>query len=212
MQLSNPRSKLIVFVIVVFLQSLSASGQSKVAVTIEQVSGDSAVASFHSIDPSGCVITDTYVFGSTGEVHDPPGGPADFQVAGVGFSQFDQCRGLLLKTALGSTHSLSFFLANDLSSASLTATTIVDEFISGTSFPVQVTITWVGSGDSVHQVSNAHVRLPGFNTKTHFNADTRTALASGSISDGQTEYAVGVSVDFTELEQSTSGQITIQHN
>lgn len=130
---------------------------------------------------SGCIITDTFVFGSVGEIHDPPGGPADFQDAGVGFSQFDQCRGLLLKSALGSTSSSSFSLANDLSSASLTARMIVDEFVSGTNFSVQVTIAWTGSGDSTHQVANSHIHLPGFNAKAHLDGNSRAAQASGSM-------------------------------
>lgn len=65
----------------------------------------------------------------------------------------------------------------------------------------------------MHQVSNGFVHLPGFNTKTHFNGNTRAAQASGSISDGQTEYAVGFSVDeLTFLEQTATGQIVIQYN
>jgi len=67
MQVPNRRPTLIGLFIVVLLQSFSALGQSKVAVTIEQVSGDNAMAAFHRLDPSGCIITDTFVFASVGE-------------------------------------------------------------------------------------------------------------------------------------------------
>jgi hypothetical protein len=203
---------LIVSATIVFLQSFCALAHASATVDIQQVSGDSAQATFHSVDSTGCIVTDTFVSASVGEVHTPPGGPAEVHAASVGISQFDQCRGLLLMSAVGSTESDSFSFANDMSTASLTAMMPVDEFVSGTSFWVQVTIAWTGSGDSVHQVNNTHVRFPGFNAKTHFNGTSRQAQASGTVSDGQTNYTVGASIDVTDLEQTSVGQITVEHN
>ena len=196
---------------VLFIGLSSAAGASA-SVDIEQSSGDSALATFHSVDSSGCVITDTFVVGSVGEIHDPPGAPAEFQGAGVAVSQFDQCQGLLLKAGLGGSHTVSFTLARDLSSATLSATVPVDELVSGTHFNVSVSITWTGSGDAVHQVSNTLVRVPGFTVHGHFNGTSRAAQAWGSVSDGVTNYAVGPSVDVTDLEQSSTGEVTVQND
>src|SRR5262249_5721889 len=141
MQLSKTRSMLMVSAIIMFFQSLGALAHASATVDIQQVSGDSAQATFHSVDSTGCIVTDTFVSGSVGEVHNPPSGPADFQAVSVGISQFDQCRGLLLMSAAGTTDSGSFSFANDMSTASLTATIPVDEFVSGTNFQLEVTIS-----------------------------------------------------------------------
>ena len=198
--------------IVLPLMGLASTADASAQVTIEQVSGDSALATFHSVDSSGCVITDTFVFASAGEIHDPPGGPAGFQVTGVAVSQFDQCQGLLLKTGLGTSNNMSFQLARDMSSATLSATVPVDELVSGTTFNVSVSLNWTGTGDAVHQVSNSHERAPGYTAKTHFNGTFRAGQASGSVSDGVTNYAVGPSIDVTFLEQSSTGAVSVQHN
>jgi hypothetical protein len=195
------------------LMGLASTADASAQVTIEQASGDSAVATFHSVDSSGCVITDTFVFASVGEIHDPPGAPAEFQITGVGLSQFDQCQGLLLKTGLGSSRSaLSFQLARDMSSATLSATVPVAEFVSGTTFNVSVSLNWTGTGDAAHQASNSHERAPGYTAQTHFNGTFRAGQASGSVSDGVTNYAVGPSIDVTFLEQSSNGEVSVQHN
>lgn len=178
-------------------------------VNVFRFSGSSVIASFHSLDASGCIITDTFVFASAGTIYNPPGGPNPSQVTGVSVSQFDQCAGVLTRAAVGSTSDVNFQIAKDLSSAALSGTVPLDDVVTGTTILVTVNLTWTGSGNTVHQVFHGHLQLPGFVENDLFNGDMQDGQASGVISGAGENFAPGASVS-AQLQQNTVGNITVQ--
>jgi hypothetical protein len=201
---------LIVVSLIVFAFATEPRANAAAQVAVGQSSGSSVIASFESLDASGCVITDTFVFADSGIFNNPPpGGPTPSIVAGIGISQFDQCSGLLTIAAAGSTDQVSLNIATDLSTATLTGTIPVDEVVSGTTLYLTVNMKWTATADIVHQVSNSHVRVPGFVAAAHFNGDLRDGLASGSVSGSGQEFTPGVSIS-AQFEQLVEGQVSVQ--
>src|SRR5438105_4441327 len=95
---------LILLLLIVFAFAAEPRANAAAQVAVGQSSGTSVIASFESLDASGCVITDTFVFAGNGIFNNPPpGGPTPSTVAGIGISQFDQCSGLFTIAAVGST-------------------------------------------------------------------------------------------------------------
>jgi hypothetical protein len=178
-------------------------------VTIFHISGNAVLASFHNLDASGCIITDTFVFASADTIHNPLGGPTPNLVTGVAISQFDQCVGFLIRAAVGSTNDVNFQIAKDLTSATLSGSFPLDDLVSGTTLQVTVNLTWTGNGNTVHQVFHGHLQLPGFVSNGLFNGDMQDGQASGVISGADQNFAPGVSVS-AQLQQNTVGDITVQ--
>jgi hypothetical protein len=200
---------LLVLTTAVFAAIAAVNAHAAAQVEVFRTSGNSVMASFHSLDASGCVITDASVFASDGTALIPPGGPAPFQGAGIAISQFDQCRQLLLLTGLGSTDAVNFQIAKDLTSATLSGTIPMDEFVSGTTIQISVNVTWVGNGTTVHQAATSHEAVPGFVEDGHGNGDMQDGQAAGVITDGTQNFAPGASVS-AELQQNSSGTISVQ--
>jgi hypothetical protein len=178
-------------------------------VNVFRFNGSSVIASFHSLDLSGCIITDTFVFASAGTIYSPPGGTDPSQVTGVSVSQFDQCAGGLTRAAVGSTSDVNFQIAKNLSSATLSGSFLLDDVVAGTTLQVTVNLTWTGNGNTVHQVSHGHLHLPGFVENDLFNGDMQDGQASGMISGAGENFAAGASVS-AQLQQDTVGSITVQ--
>jgi len=72
----------------------------------------------------------------------------------------------------------------------------------------QVNLSWTATSAIDHQVSNTKVRVPGFRLNAHFNADMRNGQASGTVSDGSTNFTPIVSTDGL-LQSSSAGQVQI---
>jgi len=106
----------------------------------------------------------------------------------VALSRFDSCNNLLLISALGSTNALDLQVPNDLSSATLSTTMNLDEFLSGGTIVVTVEMTWTATGPRVTQNSHSNEKEPGFHSVINFKGDTRDGTATGTISDGSEQF------------------------
>lgn len=179
--------------------------------------GKSADAFFSSIDPTGCVFTDVFVFASDDVtvLHIPPGPPSSSlgSVASVFISQFDVCNGIDLVVAdclspAPLTGSEFQVIGNRLDSATLNTTIECFDLLGGGPFDVAVALTWMGVGDPIRSRSHSHFHTPGFKVNDRFSGTFRSATASGSVSDGVTNYALESS-DFAQIVSARNGSVTI---
>ena len=167
-------------------------------------------AHFSNTDPSGCIVTDVFVFAAE-EVLKTPHGPADASPRStLQISQYDTCTDTLLLAADGSTALAGSDLqvANKLKSATLDTTINVFDQVSNTSFDVTVNLNWAGTGDLIRDNQNFQIRSPGCIVNLRMHGTFRSAEASGSISDGTTEFAPGSSVE-AGMFSVKNGSVTV---
>jgi hypothetical protein len=171
--------------------------------------GDDVTVVFSNTDPTGCVVTTAVVNAGAGTVHISPGPPDSTQGVGVAITEFNVCTGVSLVNAGGATTDLTFTMAKDLSSALVVATVVVDDVNAGTSYPVSVNLTWTATGDAVHDSINSTVVIPGGTVQhTSFNGEFRPGSASGTVSDGTTNFTPVPSTS-AELQTSRDIQVTV---
>ncbi len=165
--------------------------------------GLSAQASFDNTD--GCIETFVFVDASQNAVHKQTVSNADVSIGKV-----DNCKSTTLLNAFGSTDNPTFLIDKTLLSASLTATILVTDTVSGNTYPVSVDMTWTSTSAIGHQKSTFHLHTKGFTENNHFDADFRDALASGTVSDGTTNFTPSLSV-FAQTMSAKSVDVTITH-
>ncbi len=164
--------------------------------------GMTAFAVFDSLSPDGCV--DTFVF-----LEAQKSGTS--LEADVFIGKFDFCTQMDLLEASGSTFNPDFQISKKLDSASLNATISVFDFVSGNTFNVSVSTTWTATGPLSHEIQSFHFHTKGFIDNFHLNAAFRDAGASGTVSDGTTNFTPSPSV-FAQLASVKSGDVTITHS
>jgi hypothetical protein len=144
-----------------------------------------------------------------GTVHIVPGPPQASIGIGLSITQFNLCTGVSLVNAGGGSSEVTVTVARDLSTAHATGTLLVDDGTSGTSFPIIVDLTWTATGDPAHENVNPTVVIPG-GTVQHvsFNGTFREASASGTVSDGTTNYTPGPS-STAQIETDRNTQVTV---
>jgi hypothetical protein len=153
--------------------------------------GSSAIADFSSTDPSGCILTSAFVFGTDGRLHEPPGPPVTSPTVQVNLFQFDSCTGTTLVFAYGlvTIPDEAFQIDQQLTSATLNATVQATDLNTGSTLNVDIDVTWTGTGELTRQSIHSHFHAPGFISHTRFNGTFREAQASGSISFAGTSLA-----------------------
>jgi hypothetical protein len=173
--------------------------------------GQTADAFFSSVDPSGCVFTEVGVFAVDGRVKET-GHPAVSSEAFIFISQFDACTDTLLLAADGSATLApgEFQIDQQLTTASLNTTIEVFDFVSGTSFPVDVSVSWTGVGATFRIKDHFQIKTPGFKVNSRFDGTFREATASGTVSDGTTNFTPEPAV-FAELGSVKQGEVVIIH-
>jgi len=149
-----------------------------------------ADATFGSTDPSGCVSTVVDLLANDGRSRTGTGQPEVAASAIIIVSQFDNCTQTLLVAADGSAvlGPGALQIDNKLTAASLTATIEVFDFVSGASFPVDVNVSWTGVGGTTSARTHIRQTLPGFKINERFDRTFREATASGTVSDGTTNF------------------------
>jgi hypothetical protein len=174
----------------------AASGST----TVFRFNALTAIAAFDST--SGCIETFADVDGTQSNL----GPEADVLIA-----QFDNCTGTLLLEAVGSTLNPNFQVAKSLTSASLSATISVFDFVSGNTFNVSVNMAWTSTSTIMNEVQTFHIHTKGFTENFHLNATFRDASASGTVSNGTTNFTPSPSV-FAQIASVKVGDVTISHS
>jgi hypothetical protein len=164
--------------------------------------GLSASAGFDQLSPDGCIDNFVGVDGTQGN-----GSPA----ADVFIGKFDMCTNTQLEGAYGFTTNPNFQVGKKLDTASLSATISVYDWVSGTNFDVSVNQTWTANGPVAHQIGTNHFQTKGFIETFHYNDDFRPAGASGTVSDGTTNYTPSPS-SFAQIASYKNGDVSISHS
>jgi hypothetical protein len=174
--------------------------------------GLSASAAFSSIDETECIVTDVFVTGTDGMVR-VDGQPDVSSEAFLDISRFDSCTGEQLLIASGFTilPPEEFEIDPELSQAALNTTFVVEDFFSGDTFRVDVSLTWTGTGDVSTQTGVFHSKSPGSHVIAAFRGTFREGEASGSIAGMDTEFATEPSV-FAQLADVMNGEVMVIHN
>ena len=174
--------------------------------------GPSALASFSNT--SGCIVTNVFVIASDSRVRPAPGPATTSSFASVTISQYDACTNTILIFAYGSAFPLTaaaFDISKKLDSAALDVTVNLFDEVSTTTFDVDVSLSWTGTGPLSREHTNTHLHMPGCIINSRSNATFRTAEASGTVSNGATNFTPGASVD-AMLAQVKNGTVTIGCN
>lgn len=167
--------------------------------------GLSAFADFDNLSPDGCIDTFVFVDGFQTTFNKQTVSGAD-----VFIGQFDICTNTQLLGASGSTLNANFQVGKKLVSASLNTTISVTDFVSGNTFDVSVNLTWTSTSAIAHEISSFHQHTKGFTENGHFNADFRDANASGTVSDGTTNFTPSPSV-FAQTMSAKAVDVSITH-
>lgn len=176
----------------------AASGST----TVFRFHGMTAFAVFDSLSSDGCVDTTVFV--------DANQSGSNLE-ADVFIGQFNICTQTDLMEASGSTLSPTIQISKKLDSASLSATISVTDFLSGNTFNVSVNTTWTATGPLSHEIQSMHFHTKGFIDNFHLNAAFRDAGASGTVSDGTTNFTPSPSV-FAQVASVKVGDVTITHS
>jgi hypothetical protein len=165
--------------------------------------GLSAFAFFDNLSPDGCIDTSVSVDGSQNTVHKQTS-------ANIFIGQFNLCTDEDLLEASGFIDNPDFQIDKKLLSASLNTTISVTDFVSGRTFNVSVNVAWTSTSAIAHENSTFHFHTKGFTENGHFNADFRDANASGTVSDGVTNFTPSQSV-FAQTMSAKEVDVSITH-
>jgi len=171
--------------------------------------GQFAEAAFDNVD--GCIETFVYVEAVDGRIKQT-GHPEVISQALVVIEQFDNCAGVELMFALGVATLTpdQFQIDKKITTATLNATIEVTDFDSGNTFPVDVSVSWTGSGPTVTEKDRFHIKGPGFKVNSRFNGTFRDATASGTVSDGTTNFTPQPAF-FADMGSVKQGEVDIIH-
>ncbi|HKT59027.1 MAG TPA: hypothetical protein VJQ46_03190 [Gemmatimonadales bacterium] len=153
-----------------------------------QIKDRAANASFSSVDPSGCVETFVFVFGSNETLKEGPGKPGTGPLAVVQLSQFDFCNNTLGEF-FGIAEDAAFEVSRKLDQAHLKATVpgFVDE--TGVETSAVVDLTWTGAGELFSETDRSRVKFPGSMLTQWFKGTFRAAQISGTVTVGKQNLA-----------------------
>lgn len=173
--------------------------------------GLTADAAFFSSDPSGCVTTSAFVTATNGRTA-MLGRPEASSSVSVSLSQFNGCTGMDLLEAFGfATLPEGAFLINKkLTSATLTTSVEVSDFISSTTFTVDISLSWSGSGALSASKDHFLLRQPGLTVNLTAFSTSRQATASGSMAGNGTDFSPFPSA-FADLMDVKQGVLEVFH-
>jgi len=177
-----------------------------------QFRGRSADAFFSSTDPSGCIFTDVGVFASEGVLHSQPGPAGAATFISLFISQYNVCTEEQLFAADGvSLADPDFQVDKKLNSATLNTMVNVQDALTGNTFDVDINLAWTATDPATRQRENSHFGSPGCKLHVRFNGTSRPAEASGSVSNGVTNFALSPSI-VASISSTRTGAVVIGCN
>ena len=178
---------------------------------------NNAFADFGSVSADGCIFTDAFAqpFASLTN----PGRTAT-QSAIVSISKFDACNGVLIEGASNIDPATGMPIFNGtlqfgskLDTAAISGAAPMFDFNTGMQlFTSTVTVSWQGFGPTSQFMDNSHARQPGFMMNSHFTGDSRSAEASGVITDATgTNLATPATLN-ANLNNTKGGTVQLSHS
>jgi hypothetical protein len=175
--------------------------------------GQTAQAEFSSTE--GCVQTVVYVLASDGEFKTDPGGPAAASAGEVYLFQNDLCTQTRIFGGFGFAmlEPDEFQIDEEFTEATLTTTIEVSDGVTGRTIPLNVSVAWNGNGDTFRDDTRFHENTPGLRVNFHLDGIFREATASGTVSDGTTNFTPepALSGYGTRLGSIKVGEVDIIH-
>jgi hypothetical protein len=171
--------------------------------------GQFAEAIFSTFDETGCIETFAYVAAQEGKVK-VDGRPAVDSFAIVNLIQFNHCTQEFLLDAFGFATLApdEFVIDKKLNQATLTTTIVVDEFVTGTTFSVDVNVAWTGVGETSTVKDHFQINEPGFKLNSHFMGTFRQAQASGTVTGMGIDFAPDPAI-FAQMGNVKVGEVAI---
>jgi len=206
--------KRIINIAILLVIAIAAFGQSGVASAgggqAFQFRGQNAVANFSSVDESGCIRTDVYLWGSEDVFSSEPGQPIPSSEAYVLISRYDTCNDdqLLLADGVAGLSGENFQVGRGLDSATLHTPVTVFDSESGNWFEVVLDITWTANSPLTRVNDHILSHTPSCLINERRHGELRFADASGTVSDGWTNYTP-YSAYFATINSLKSGATVI---
>jgi len=173
-------------------------------------SANTATAWFDSWDSLGCVETRAFVWAWDGTTKLDGARPTSDRGVSVTVDKFDFCTNTVIVEARGDSPlpSDEFVIGKQLDAATLHTTVDVYDWVSDFTFPVEVNLSWSGSGDLEEGFSHSVYHTSSYSIVTNDRGAFRNADATGTVSDGSTDYAVGPPV-LSQLASTRHGEMSI---
>jgi hypothetical protein len=150
--------------------------------------GQTAEARF--VSTAGCVVTEAFVHAVDGRLRLGPGRPEAESGVFLAITRFDMCTQQPISFALGFREDLGESLQIDrLDGASLDTTVDVMDMMTNTTVPVTVQVQWSGTLETFKAREHIKLDYPGYKVNSRQSGTSRSAVVSGVISDGTTNYA-----------------------
>jgi hypothetical protein len=173
-----------------------------------------AFADFNSVSTDLCIVTDASVQPFT-SINMP--GRAAIQSVVVSIFKFDNCApngGATLEDAVNVDFATGLPVFNGtiqldpkLDTAAINGSAAMFDFVSGQTFTSTVTVSWQGFGPTSTFMDSSHIRSPGFMMNTRFTGSSRSAVASGVITDEAATNIATPPTSIANLMNSTGGTV-----
>ena len=161
-------------------------------VSVANLRGPLINASFSTLDETGCIETDTFVSANLPSYQKLPSPPVTTGVASVNIFEYDSCTDTTLLDATGLTEALpagALQVSKQLDQASLVMTLSMTDIDTNATFSVDVDIALLGTS-TIHRddVNSNDFYGGGCHVLNRWKGSGRTASASGTVSDGVTNF------------------------
>jgi hypothetical protein len=181
------------------LSSAAVADAASGKVSVVNQRGPLVNALFTTFDPSGCIETDTFVTANKPSYQQLPGRPVTTVVAGVSIFVYDWCTDTTILQAVGDSEAFplgALQVSNQLDRATLSGTLTLTNIDTNATFDVDVNVTWTGTS-AIHRddVNTNDFYGGGCHVLNRWKGSGRTAAASGSVSDGVTNYIAAPTQD-----------------
>lgn len=186
--------------------------------------GGAAWAGFQQIDSTGCVVTSVGVTASEDVSRSSTTGVSAFGpylfVSEYQYALDTNAAGQpcpspsSLLSVWGDSTDVTYTGDSGLGTAHVSATLTLSgvDYATGNSVTISdvpVDLTWKGVGPATRNMDASHLHSPDIIVSMHYNASSRTALASGTLTIEGTNYGAESTVG--TLSQVDSGQLDIVH-
>lgn len=190
----------------VLLGFITASAVSAAEVTHYRSRGAGASAGWYNQD--GCIVTSASV-GLTDMTMKVGGPPTESSYLYVSVWQWDWCTSSVLRNIYATVPlgPNEFVGSKKLDGATLVTNVSGYDFVTSSEVELTLDIDWVGDGEISRGAYHNTNWFGGIFSRSGGNGSYRSAIVSGTISDGVTDYAVG-SI-WGQLSYSTNSFLTV---
>ena len=179
------------------LAPLSVANAATDKVTVENLRGPLINAFFSSIDPTGCIETDTFVSANRPTDQLLPGRGTITGIGSVSIFVYDSCTDTTMLQAVGENDAVAasdFQVSRQYDWASLHTTITLTNIDTGAFFNVNVNVGLAGTSDLRRDSENTNDRYGiGCHVLNRWKGTGRDAQAAGVVSDGLTNFTPTVS-------------------